>query len=157
MFPRVRAGRSYIKDVLLRLNLPISKVRGQCYDGAATMAGCISGVATRMNADEPRAIFTHCYGHSLNLACCDTIKQSKLMHDALDTTHEITKLIKKSPGREATFKSLRCETVVSCPDPMHRSCGWITSPLRLHRVWRHLEFHRNQSCFMFTMNIVTST
>ncbi|KAL5487067.1 hypothetical protein EMCRGX_G019626 [Ephydatia muelleri] len=28
-----------IKDVLLRLNLPISKVRGQCYDGAATMAG----------------------------------------------------------------------------------------------------------------------
>ena len=54
-----------IKDVLLRLNLPISKVRGQCYDGAATMAGCNSGVATRMNADEPRAIFTHCYGHSL--------------------------------------------------------------------------------------------
>ena len=32
------------------------------------------------------------------------------MQDALDTTHEITKLIKKSPGREATFKSLRCET-----------------------------------------------
>ena len=99
-----------IKDILLRLNLPFSKVRGQCYDGAATMTGCKFGVATRMNADEPRAIFTHCYGHSLNLVCCDTIKQSKLMQDALDTTHEITKLIKKSPGREATFKSLRCET-----------------------------------------------
>ena len=99
-----------IKDVLLRLNLPISKVRGQCYDGAATMAGCNSGVATRMNSDEPRAIFTHCYGHSLYLACCDTIKQSKLMQDALDTTHEITKLIKNSPGCEATFKSLQCET-----------------------------------------------
>ena len=86
-----------IKDVFLRLNLPISKVRGQCYDGAATMAGYKSGVATRtrMKSDEPRAIFTHCYGHLLNLACCDTIKQSKLMQDALDTTHEITKLIKK--------------------------------------------------------------
>ena len=22
--------------------------------------------------------------------------------------------------------------LVSCPHPMHRSCGWITSPLRLH-------------------------
>ena len=42
--------------------------------------------------------------------CCDTIKQSKLMQDALDTTHEITKLITNSPGSEATFKSLRCET-----------------------------------------------
>ena len=66
---------STIKDVLLRLNLPISKVRGQCYDGAATMTGCKSGVATRINADEPRAIFTHCYGHPLNLACCDAIKK----------------------------------------------------------------------------------
>ena len=28
-----------ITDVLLRLNLSISKVRGQCYDGAATMSG----------------------------------------------------------------------------------------------------------------------
>ena len=59
--------------------------------GAATMAGCKSGVATRINADEPRAIFTHCYGHSLNPACCDAIKKSKPMQDALDTTHEMTK------------------------------------------------------------------
>ena len=108
---------STIKDVLLRLNLTISKVRGQCYDGAATMARCKSGVATRINADEPRAIFTHSYGHSLNLACCDAIKKSKLMQDALDTTHEITKLIKKSPGREATFRAYRCEATQKFDTP----------------------------------------
>lgn len=28
-----------ITDVFLCLNLPISKVRGQCYDGAAAMSG----------------------------------------------------------------------------------------------------------------------
>lgn len=98
-----------MNDVLLRLNLSISKLRGQCYDGAATMSGYKSGVATTVTAAELRAIYTHCYGHSLNLACCDTIKRCKLMRDALDMAHEITKLIKKSPGREATFNSLQSE------------------------------------------------
>ncbi len=96
-----------ITDVLLRLNLSLSRVRGQCYDGAATMSGAKSGVATRLCAAEPRAIFTHCYGHSLNLACCDTIKRCKLMKDAMDTTYEIIKLIKKSPTREAMFKQIK--------------------------------------------------
>ena len=73
------------------------------------MSGAKSGVATRLCAAEPRAVFTHCYGHSLNLACSDTIKRCKLMQDALDTTHEITKLIKKSPARDAIFKRLKEE------------------------------------------------
>ena len=34
-----------ITDVFLRLNLALLKVRGQCYDGAATMSGTKSGVA----------------------------------------------------------------------------------------------------------------
>ena len=79
--------------MLLRLNLSISNVRGQCYDGAATMSGAKSGVVTRLSAAEPRPVFTHCYGHSLNLACVDTIKWCKIMEDALDTTREIKKLM----------------------------------------------------------------
>ena len=62
---------SAISDVLLRLNLAVSKVRGQCYDGASAMSGAKSGVAARMQAVESRAVFTHCYGHALNLACAD--------------------------------------------------------------------------------------
>jgi len=27
------------KDTLCRMNLPLSKVRGQCYDGASAMSG----------------------------------------------------------------------------------------------------------------------
>ena len=104
-----------ITDVLLRLNLAISKVRGQCYDGAATMSGAKSGVVTRLNAAEPRAVFTHCYGHSLNLACRDTIKKCKLMQDALDTKHEVIKLVKKSPARDAIFKQLKEEMASNSP------------------------------------------
>ncbi len=93
-----------ITDVMLRLNLCMSKIRGQCYDGASVMTGVKSGVVAKLNAAEPRAVFTHCYGHALNLACADTFRQCKLMQDALDTTHEITKLIKKSHRRDGIFK-----------------------------------------------------
>ncbi len=54
-----------IKDSLLRLNLPISKLRGQCYDDCSTMSGVKTGVAKWIAEEESRAIFTHYYGHSL--------------------------------------------------------------------------------------------
>ncbi len=37
-----------IKDFLLRLNLSITKLRGQCYDGASSMCGLKNGVATQI-------------------------------------------------------------------------------------------------------------
>ena len=66
-----------IKDVLIRMNLSINKVRGQCYDGASTMKGHRSGVSTQISLIEPRAVYTHCYGHSLNLATSDAIKSNE--------------------------------------------------------------------------------
>jgi len=66
---------SSIKDVLKWLEFPMSKCRGQCYDGATTMKGPRNGVAKQLLADEPRAVYTHCYGHSLNLAISDTVKE----------------------------------------------------------------------------------
>lgn len=88
-----------IKDIFLRLNLALSKIRGQCYDGAACIAGIRSGVAKQLLDEEPRAIYMHCYGHALNLACSDAIKQCSLIKDALDTTHELIKLLKSSPKK----------------------------------------------------------
>ena len=67
-----------IKDTLLQLNLPLSKVRGQCYDGASNMRGIRNGVAKLIQDEEPRSTFTHCYGHSLNLAAKDTIQNCKM-------------------------------------------------------------------------------
>ena len=56
------------------LHLDIHRMRGQCYDGASTMSGIKSGVAKLLTDMEPSAIYTHCYGHVLNLAAGDTIK-----------------------------------------------------------------------------------
>ena len=83
-----------VKDTLLRFNLPLSKVRGQCYNGASNMSGRRSGVAKRIMDEQPLAFYMHCYGHSLNLAVSDMIKNSSTMKKVLDITHEITKLVK---------------------------------------------------------------
>ena len=54
------------------------------------MAGCKTGVAKTLLQMEPHTLYTHCYGHALNLAVQGT----------LDTVEEMTKLIKKSPKWE---------------------------------------------------------
>ena len=58
-----------LQDVMLRVNLQLSRCRGQCYDGGSNMASCKSGVKAQILQLEPRALFTHCYGHSLSLSC----------------------------------------------------------------------------------------
>ena len=52
-------------------------------------------------------MFTHCYGHSLNLAVGDTVTQSKVMKSTLEMVNEISKLIKKSPKRDELFQRLK--------------------------------------------------
>ena len=106
---------SVITDTLVRMNLTFFGCRGQCYDGAKNMAGERSGLAKQIAGKEKRALFCHCYGHSLNLAVSDAIKKCKIMADALDTTFEISKLIKYSPKRNAMFDKLKRDLAPECP------------------------------------------
>ncbi len=71
------------------------------------MSGKNAGVVAKVLKEEPKALYTRCYGHSSSLACGDAMKHSKIMKDSLDTTHEITKLIKKSPRRVTLFEKLK--------------------------------------------------
>ena len=98
-----------IRDVLLRTCLKLSHCRGQFYDGASNMTGRRSGVVTQLQAEESRAVLTHCYGHSLNLAIGDTVKQLKVCRDALDVAFEISKLIRFSTKRNSALDSIRVE------------------------------------------------
>ena len=77
-----------IEDTLLHLNLKLEMCHGQCYDGASVMSGVKNGIAKRISDKEPRVVFTHCYGHALNLAVGDTVKSSKIMKSSLETVHE---------------------------------------------------------------------
>ena len=110
--PRTTADQivETLREALQQMNLDIQNARGQCYDGAATMAGEKTGVATQIKSVNGKCLYTHCYGHVLNLAVADAIKSVKCMSDALDTVREIGKLVKKSPQRNTKLDQIREET-----------------------------------------------
>ena len=61
----------------------------------------------RILDEDPRTAYTHRFGHSINLAASDAVKQTNFMRDALDMTHENTKLTKYSTRRETLFRGLK--------------------------------------------------
>ena len=65
------------------------------------------GVVDRHIQDQKQTKFSAKF--CLNLACGDAVRNFKLMKDALETTGEITKLIEKSPRRDACFERLMAE------------------------------------------------
>ena len=100
------------------------------------MSGSKSGVASQIIAEEPRALYTHCYGHALNLATQeDSLKGVHLMQNTLDVVYEITKLIKKSPKREVTFRKLKDELAIGSPG-IHVFCPtrWTVRAEAFHSI-----------------------
>ena len=92
-----------ILDSLIRFNLPLSRCRGQYYDGASNMCGRHTGVATHIRGKEPRAMYIHCMAHSLNLAVQDTCRSIQVMSEAFDIVLELSKVIKYSAKKRLCF------------------------------------------------------
>ena len=99
-----------LKDIILRLGLNRELLRVQCYDRCSTMMGKVSSVAQITKQDiNHRGLVVHSFCHSLSLACSDTIKNCALMKNPLDTSFEITKLLKFPPKRESHLKEIIAE------------------------------------------------
>ena len=75
----------------------------------------VTGVAKKMSDLESRAVYRHCYGHSLNITCMGTVMSSKVMQEALYVTREITKLVQLSPRRGSIFQRLKNELAPQDP------------------------------------------
>ncbi len=75
-------------DVLLRLNLPISGLRGQAYDGASNMAGKYSGAQAVIQRAQPLAPYIHCGAHCVNLITQQACSASSVVRNALDWIHD---------------------------------------------------------------------
>ena len=98
-----------LQDTLLRLNLKLSRCRGQCFDWESNMAGSKNGVKAQILKQEPRALFTHCYEHALSLSVADTVKTIKTLGTVMNTVHELSKLLQYSPKRSTLFKNIKGE------------------------------------------------
>ena len=82
------------KDVLPQMHLKLNKCRGQCYDRCSTMSGSKSRVAVQIKSEKERALYTHCYAHSINLAVGDMMTVWLVVKETINNTYELTKLVK---------------------------------------------------------------
>lgn len=96
-----------VKDIFLRYSLSINNCRGQCYDGARNMSGCLIGLQSRIKEVEPRAIHIHCLAHSLNLVVQDSFNNISIVRDALSILKDLIFFIRGSPKRLEKFKGLK--------------------------------------------------
>ena len=74
------------------MNLKIENARGQCYDGVSK-----SVVASQLKLLNGKFLFTHCYGHVLNLAVGDDIQNLKELKEMFRTAYKLCKIVEKLP------------------------------------------------------------
>ncbi|XP_043192308.1 zinc finger MYM-type protein 1-like [Amphibalanus amphitrite] len=77
-------------DATQRLVGGISHLRGMCFDGASNMSGQISGVQARLASMQPKAIFVHCFNHSLDLALVEEAKQVPMIADVMNIVRDVS-------------------------------------------------------------------
>ena len=83
--------------------LPASNMVGQAYDGAGSMAGKHKGAASRISEQHPKATYTHCAAHVLNLCvvkCCSILE----VRNAMDTADCICRFFNNSPKRQSALE-----------------------------------------------------
>ena len=79
--------------------LDLKHVRGQAYDGAGNMAGKYRGAAVTIQSTCPKAVYTHCASHSLNL-CVVAACSVQSVKNMMSTMVEICLFFSNSPKRQ---------------------------------------------------------
>jgi hypothetical protein len=65
-----------IQSLLLKHQLPLSKIRGQGYDEASNMKGHANGLKKLIMEDSPTAYYVHCFAHQLQLTLVAVAKEN---------------------------------------------------------------------------------
>jgi len=77
-----------IEDMMARFDLPISKLRGQVYDGASNMSGAYSGAQRFIMDKQPLAYYLHCPAHCVNLVA-GKVADIPFIRDAMGCANEL--------------------------------------------------------------------
>ncbi|CAI6354019.1 unnamed protein product [Macrosiphum euphorbiae] len=102
-----------LKNTLLTLGLKIENIRGQCYDGAASMRGSYSGVAKRIKDENKLALYVHCYAHVLNLCVVDVSGKVVPIRNMFGILNKIYTFIGASSKRHSIFERIQKESNLS--------------------------------------------
>ncbi|KAK9674251.1 hypothetical protein RND81_12G221200 [Saponaria officinalis] len=90
---------------LKSLDLDIDNIRGQGYDNGSNMKGKHQGVQKRMLDLNPRAFYTPCACHSLNLTLCDIANTCVKARDFFGTIQRIYTIFSYSTKRWQVLKN----------------------------------------------------
>ncbi|KAK5931666.1 hypothetical protein CesoFtcFv8_000067 [Champsocephalus esox] len=101
-----------ITDVFLRLNIPIERLKGYCFDGESNMSGRFSGVQARLKEVCPDSLFVHCANHSLDLVLQEVGREVSLVAETLNCVQGIATVIRESSKRKELYVSMfGCDVV----------------------------------------------
>ena len=98
---------NHVSKELEKLGLDPKDCYGLAMDGASNMSGKFRGLATRMKAISPLAVYIHCMGHQLNLVIKDTLSEVKLLKDTLGAVQSLYTFIEASPKRHSIFMNVQ--------------------------------------------------
>ncbi|KAI6651149.1 Zinc finger MYM-type protein 1-like [Oopsacas minuta] len=102
-----------IVEVFSKHGLLIESLRGQGYDGCATMAGRYNGVQNLIKVKNPKAYFVHCYVHRLNLVIIDTCKRNVITRNFFGIMQKLYAFIEGSTKRHGLFKDIQMKCYAS--------------------------------------------
>ena len=70
------------------------------------MSGHLSGVATRIQAENPAAHRIHCANHRLDLALKGCAKESEIIRNTLSFVQDLAVFIRNSPKRMSIYEDI---------------------------------------------------
>ncbi|XP_058216912.1 uncharacterized protein LOC131327798 [Rhododendron vialii] len=122
-----------LQEALVSLELDIGDLRGQGYDNGSNMKGKNKGVQTRVLELNPRAFYTPCGCHNLNLVLCDMANSSSKAKTFFGVVQRIYVLFASSVQRWAILKdNVEGFTVKQLSQTRWESRIESVKPLRYH-------------------------
>lgn len=97
---------SCIRDLFLRLNIPIERLAAYCFNG------CFSGVQVILKELCPQSMYVHCNNHALDLVLQEVASEVSLVADTLNFVRNVATTIGESAKHKQLFGSL-----FACDEP----------------------------------------
>ena len=92
------SGKAIVEAICKKLSdlgLDVSRIRGQGYDGAGSVAGAKNGAAAHILRINKLALYFHCYSHKLSLAICKNF-QITSVSNMMEVVQKISYFFKNS-------------------------------------------------------------
>lgn len=117
-----KAISTAIIENLMKFGVDMSTLRGQGYDGAASMSGKFNGVQAHIQELYPTAVYVHCAAHSLNLAVSSSCEVPPI-RNTISTIGRLYEFF-NTPKRQSVLKQTLDEAKVSSShEKLKRLCA----------------------------------